>query len=450
VPDVLVARTGIDGYARQDHASACPPSAPAVSPLAMGGPKGHALTTAEGRDVKGELLESTKPLEKRIRSKLKKHLASLGFSTADDGSLSLVCDTKDAIRAVHSAQRIERLQENDRFIAKSAEGVLSAFADGNQLCPAGILPRLQLVAAGTWESDVFRLASLLWSVPVSRGYGRRLRFLVWDASNGKLMGIFALGDPSFNLAARDNLIGWSSADRKERLVHMMDAFILGAVPPYTKLLGTKVIATLVRSQEVVSTFRQRYRGTAGLISRRQKQPTLVAITTSSALGRSSAYNRLRLEGIDYFKSIGYTGGWGHFHVPRDLFEDMRDFLALRKHPYARGYEFGDGPNWRLRTIRVALDLLGYNADLLRHGVNREVFVSWVAQNGLRILRGEIRRPSYPDLLPATVVGCLARDRWMIPRAEREPSYLDWKRSDVLGQVDWRSLVAESRGHVAEG
>jgi hypothetical protein len=33
------------------------------------------------------------------------------------------------------------------------------------------------------------------------------------------------------------------------------------------------------------------------------------------MGRSSVYNRLKLSGIMYFKSIGYTGGWGHFHIP---------------------------------------------------------------------------------------------------------------------------------------
>ena len=30
------------------------------------------------------------------------------------------------------------------------------------------------------------------------------------------------------------------------------------------------------------------------------------------MGRSSVYNRLKLDGIQYLKSIGYTGGWGIF------------------------------------------------------------------------------------------------------------------------------------------
>ena len=339
------------------------------------------------------VLQPTKTLERRIRFKLKQHFMALGFTFGEDGTLQLAGATKDAIRSVHEAQRIERLQENDQFLKSQAKQLIDSFADGVDVQPEAINPRLQLVEAGTRESDLFRMASLLWSIPVSRGYGRRLRFLVWDRTNSKLIGLLALGDPSFNLAARDSLVGWSSTDRKQRLVHVMDAFVLGAVPPYSDLLGGKLIACLARSREVVSYFRDRYRHRAGIISQKHKTATLVALTTSSALGRSSVYNRLRLNGVDYFKSIGYTGGWGHFHVPRHLFDDMRKFLALRNHPYSRGYEFGDGPNWRLRTIRATLDLLGYDADLLRHGVNREVFISWVASNGLRVLRGEVRRPS---------------------------------------------------------
>lgn len=38
-----------------------------------------------------------------------------------------------------------------------------------------IAPLLELIEVGTWQSDLFRLASLT-SVPVSADYGRRMRF----------------------------------------------------------------------------------------------------------------------------------------------------------------------------------------------------------------------------------------------------------------------------------
>jgi hypothetical protein len=89
---------------------------------------------------------------------------------------------------------------------------------------------LQRISGGTWESDLFRLAALTWSVPVSNGFGRRLRYLVWDNHNNKLIGIIAIGDPVFNLSVRDTLIDWDAKARGERLVNLMDAYVLGAGP----------------------------------------------------------------------------------------------------------------------------------------------------------------------------------------------------------------------------
>jgi hypothetical protein len=102
------------------------------------------------------------------------------------------------------------------------------------------------------------------------------------------------------------------------------------------------------------------------------------------MGRSSVYNRLKLSGIVYFKSIGYTGGWGHFHIPDSLFLDLRDYLRDVGHSYADLNRFGQGPNWRLRTARVALVALGFREDVLRHGIQREVFLCQLADNTVQL------------------------------------------------------------------
>ena len=157
---------------------------------------------------------------------------------------------------------------------------------------------------------MFRLASLTWSVPVSNGFGRRLRYLVWDGHNDKLIGIIAIGDPVFNLSVRDTLVGWDVHDRAARLVNIMDAYVLGALPPYNALLGGKMVACLVRTRDIYDDFVGTYGGSVGIISGKRKKARLLAVTTSSSMGRSSVYNRLKLDGVPYFRSIGYTGGWG--------------------------------------------------------------------------------------------------------------------------------------------
>ena len=211
-------------------------------------------------------------------------------------------------------------------------------------------------------------------MPVSNGFGRRLRYLVWDNHNNKLIGIIAIGDPVFNLSVRDNLIDWDAQARGKRLVNIMDAYVLGALPPYNALLGGKLVACLLRSRDIYDDFAKAYGKTTGIISQQEKKARLLVVTTSSSMGRSSVYNRLKLGGIEYFKSIGYTGGWGHFHIPDSLFLDLREYLREIGHPYADLNRFGQGPNWRMRTTRAALHALGFKDDMLRHGIQREVFL----------------------------------------------------------------------------
>lgn len=249
-----------------------------------------------------------------------------------------------------------------------------------------------------------------------------MRFLVWDRHINKLLGLMALGDPVFNLHVRDEYIGWSSEDRKQRLVGMLDAFVLGSLPPYNRLLGGKLVASLIRSVEVRDTFRRRYHDTKGVISGTHKRAELVAVTTTSALGRSSVYNRVKLGSTEYLKQLGYTEGWGHFHIPETIFDDVRTYLCRRRHAYARGFKFGDGPNWRLRALRLAMSLVGLRSELLRHGVKREVFITELASNAREVLKGTRKHPKYDDLLSIDEIAKLAKERWIVPRAERCPDY----------------------------
>lgn len=370
-------------------------------------------------------------LEARIRRALRRHLKDLGFTKTADGSLMPPSEGKATLRSMHSAQRAAKLASEAAFIADYWPRLRCHFASGIEVVPAEIRPELELVESETWQSNLFRLAALTWSVPVSQGYGRRMRFLVWDRHNNKLIGLIALGDPVFNLHVRDQYIGWNSNDRKERLVGMLDAFVLGSLPPYNRLLGGKLVAALIRSIEVRDTFRARYHDSKGIISHARKHAELVAVTTTSALGRSSVYNRVKLGSITYLKQLGFTEGWGHFHVPDEIFDDIRTYLNRRRHAYAKGFKFGDGPNWRLRALRLAMSLIGLRPELLRHGVKREVFITELASNAREVLKGQRKHPKYDGLQTVAEIAALAKERWIIPRAERCPDY----RAHTVDQIE---------------
>lgn len=368
--------------------------------------------------------------EATLKKRLRSHLKSLGFTRNDEGILVPPGSSKDVIRAIHSVQRDERLVVNGKFISDRFAHLIKHFASGNDINPARISPVLQLVSGDSWETELFRLASLTWSVPVSNGFGRRLRYLVWDNYNGKLMGIIAIGDPVFNLSVRDSLIKWDAEARAKRLVNVMDAYVLGAVPPYNALLGGKLVACLIRSRDIYGDFTRAYGQTRGIISKKKKNARLLVVTTSSSMGRSSVYNRLKLGGVEYFKPIGYTGGWGHFHIPDALFAELRDYLREIGHKYADRHRFGQGPNWRMRTTRAALETLGFEDDMLRHGIEREVFFCQLASNALRILHSGRGRPNLSSLLSAEDVAHLAVERWMLPRSQRMPGFKTWKRENI--------------------
>lgn len=370
------------------------------------------------------------PMEALLKRRLRKHLSMLGFSRGASGKLSIPDNSKDAIRVLHAPQRAEILSAQSSFIGQKLPKLERFFASGSQVDPERIQVRIERVDSHTWQGDLFRLASLTWAVPVSSGFGRRLRFLIWDEHNGKLVGILAIGDPVFNLSVRDQFIGWTGGDRGNRLVNIMDAYVLGALPPYNKLLCGKMIACLVRSVEVYKYFQKYYGNTKGIISGESKNARLLAVTTSSSMGRSSIYNRLKLNGVDYMQSIGFSGGWGHFHVPDELFEDLRNYLRQCGHDYADFHSFGQGPNWRIRVIRAALANLGFRGDMLKHGIQREVFISLLAENSCKILQEGRGKPQIKNLLTVQEIAEAASERWIIPRAARMPEFKDWNASSI--------------------
>src|SRR5258708_14764158 len=184
---------------------------------------------------KGTIVEAFTP-EAKLKRSIRRHFTRLGFTKSNDGTLIWAGSGKEGVRKLHRGQRSERVERSAAFINHALPKALPYFANGCEVDPSRIQLRLVRVFSDTEDADLFRIASLTWSVPVSTGFGRRLRYLVWDEYHGRIAGLIALGDPVFNLSVRDNLIGWNVHDRAERLVSVLDAYVLGAVPPYNMLL----------------------------------------------------------------------------------------------------------------------------------------------------------------------------------------------------------------------
>lgn len=373
-------------------------------------------------------------LRRKIRRAVRNQLREQGFVLGPkDGIVGTGQLDKSHIRSIHQYARRLKWEENENFVRANAERLIEHFANGNELRVSEFRPRVVAVEQGTLEADLFRFSTLLWSVPVSHGFGRRTRFVVFDDSNNRLVGLFALGDPVFNLRIRDEWIGWDHKQRSDRLFNVMDVFVLGAVPPYNELLCGKLMALLAASNEVREIIRARYAGRPTIIRGEIKDPRLVLLTTTSALGRSSLYNRLKVEGKLIYQRIGLTEGWGHFHLSNGTFEAMKGYLEAIDHPVVSAHRYGNGPNWKIRVGRTCLVELGMSPALLKHGIRRELYVVSLASNFREFLCGKARDPLFLDM-PATKFVEYFKDRWMERRAARNVNYISHDRASVLKAI----------------
>lgn len=354
-------------------------------------------------------------------------LIKQGYKVNGDVILPPDNSSKADYRRMNELAVDHKLQLSAPRLKRHEKRLNQLIADGSEVVPECISPKIFLVQPKSEHELLFRYLSLHWSIPVSAGYGRRLRFIVFDQYNGKVIGILGLGDPVFSLKNRDESIGWDNNLKKEKLYHLMDAFVLGAVPPYSNLICGKLIAMLALSNEVRDAFRCKYFNKESLIKKKIRPPYLAALTTTSALGRSSIYNRIRMNGHTYWEKVGYTQGSGDFHFSNGVYHNMRSFVNANSKPTAKNALWGKGFRNKREVIKKCLSSVGLSTNLIYHGIKREIFVAQLGSESFQFMRGEAISPSPYDW-PAEHLVQLFKDRWLLPRAKRKPEYLHFKKT----------------------
>jgi len=361
-----------------------------------------------------------------LRARIRRSLLRQGFEIRDEAIVVPAVRDKDELRSLHHEAVMYNRSRSRAGLERHEGRLLSLIADGKEVDPYTVVPELVEVEPRSEEELLFRFVRLHWSIPVSAGYGRRLRFIVRDRSNGMLIGIIGLGDPVFGLGPRDRWVGWDFSARKKRLKHVMDLFVLGAVPPYADLLCGKLVALLATSREVRRAFRRKYGGRQAYISGRTFDGGLAMLTTTSALGRSSIYNRLRYGDRTVYHSVGFTRGTGDFHFSNGCYSALRQLAEDHCQATAKHASWGGGFRNRRELVRKALPLLGLSTRLQSHGVRREVFTVPLAANTRALLCGDETRLSPYGESVDDLFGWF-RERWLLPRASRTQSYRGFVR-----------------------
>ena len=346
-------------------------------------------------------------------------------------------DSKDQIREMHSTARERHLSDHEEWTTNAWRLRQHLFADGAEINPQDISPRLIPVVT-TEEQDLFRLARYTWSLPHSRGYGRRLRFLITDAGHGNaVMAILGLQSPPIDFQLRDSKIDYPT-DRKVEMVNQtMDIYTLGAVPPYNRLLGSKLAVYAASSREIREAYREKYGQAVTQIEGQILPSDLVMLTTTSAFGRSSIYNRVRYRGRAIAQRLGETTGYGNvrLNAVKEVYPQIREFLIQEGYGERMGFGKG-GPKEAWRNITQVMQMLSINGDdALHHGIRREAWAIPLARNAWKYLNGKSNKPDYYQASFDRLAQHWKK-RWMLPRSERElkEDWRSWKKDQLLQAI----------------
>ena len=339
---------------------------------------------------------------------------------------------KQVIKCSMEIKRQEAIAKKRAWIDKHIELARNNLADGDEVWQSEINPIIEVCQTQS-QFDIFRIFRYYWSSPYSEYVGRRLKLLIRDSAlpNKPIIGIAALGSSIVHMPDRDKWIGWDTPTRTTNLIYTMDAYVLGALPPYNHLLGGKLISYLIASNEVREIYQRKYKDAVTNIAKRTAND-IACIFTTSLYGKSSQYNRVKFNDKTLYTHVGETKGYGTLHLTDETFEAMRDLLEYKGISVTN--RFGDGPIWRMRVIRASADILGFNADfLLKHSFQRAIYVIPLAANYKEFLQGKSQQLDYYDYPLNSLVEHWHK-RWLINRRNRpevEEAVRGFKKSEFV-------------------
>ena len=238
-----------------------------------------------------------------------------------------------------------------------------------------------------------------------------------------------------------------SAIKSRRIgTNLLEITTCGAVPPYNRMLGGKLVALLLLSPRVAADYQRRYGREATIIRSQLKNARVVPDnrlvwlgTTSLFSHNSSQYERLRLPAgviapdqpeIRY-TYLGDTSGFGTVQFADDTVRSLDSLLRRR-----RGYRdvnsvFGEGASPRLRKLRAGLDAIGFNADLIMlHHQGRRIYGAPLFTRAGAYLCGlDTEVPAYvgtpESYADATErIADFWRRRWLSSRLAHNPSWAE--------------------------
>jgi hypothetical protein len=223
---------------------------------------------------------------------------------------------------------------------------------------------------------------------------------------------------------------------------------------------------MMMSPAVAHAYRERYNGEPSIIASQMagrpivKDADLVLLGTTSLYSeRSSQYNRVVLpSGAVHgtstevrFIEVGRSGGHGSSNLSAETEDALAELAAAKREFRNVNFMFGEGQSPKLRQTREGLEALGLGeADIIRHGSPRVVYVVPLATNARRFLLGidPVGRPALPkEDLAVEAIAEHWRTRWLASRLDHAPALQALgalRAEDSLLSREWDSTATGQR------
>jgi hypothetical protein len=343
---------------------------------------------------------------------------------------------KELFRKIHEQKRIEQLKLHRKFLLSSFKTAKSFSSNLSSLRPDEIELDLIEVKPNSLESRLFFWWNLVWwSLPFDKPIGRQMKFMLWDKAHDAPFGLVGLQSPPLRSGVRDKFLGLSGSETDYWVNQSMYAQRVGALPPYNELLGGKMVALSLVSNEIRDRYQEKYANSKTLLRKRELPSSLLFVTTSSAYGKSSMYDRLYYGGKRISHFIGFTSGSGTFHISESLYRELLRFLEENGGNVKLGY--GTGSSRKLRLVDKAFRMLGL-PKFTFHGIKRGYYFFPNVANVQGVLH-QNEKPIWFDR-PFKSLFEHWRQRWAVPRSARTSK---WENFDPQAFFEETKVVIET-------
>jgi hypothetical protein len=367
-----------------------------------------------------ELPAQKEALDEDLREKIIRSLEKQGFSITPN--LVPNGTEKSFYRRIHEQKKTEQLAFHRDFLLRNLKLAKRFSVNPSELAPDNIQLELREVKPESDEARIFFWWNLIWwSLPFDKPIGRQMKFILWDRGHNAPFGLIGLQSPPLKSPVRDKFLGLSGTDADYWINQSMYAQRVGALPPYNELLGGKMVALSLVCNEIRESYARKYRESITLIRQRKIPSNLLFLTTSSAYGKSSMYDRIKYHEERVGRFIGFTSGAGTFHISETLYRELLSFLKAKNKNVKLGY--GTGSSRKLRLIGKAFRMLKI-PQFAFHNIKRGYYFFPNVANLHNVIH-ENEEPQWCNR-PFEKLFDYWKNRWCIPRSHRVKT---WKQFD---------------------